>query len=118
MQRNYVQRHPRFERHLALSPNCRPRNLVCPRNLHVGKSAKPVWTTIVGVIADARTESLADAVIPQIYRSVYQRPLKDLAIFLRGQLDESIAIAPVEGLVWKTGMATLVDLRQANERPE
>ena len=50
-------------------------------------SAKPVWTTIVGVIADARTESLADAAIPQIYRSVYQRASKDLAIFLRGQLD-------------------------------
>lgn len=52
-------------------------------------SAKPAWTTIVGVIADARTESLADAVTPQIYRSVYQRPAKDLAIFLRGQLDPS-----------------------------
>jgi putative ABC transport system permease protein len=50
-------------------------------------SAKPAWTTIVGVIADARTESLADSAIPQIYRSVYQRPLKDLIIFLRGQLD-------------------------------
>jgi putative ABC transport system permease protein len=52
-------------------------------------SAKPAWTTIVGVIADARTESLADAVIPQIYRSLYQRPSKDVAIFLRGQLDPS-----------------------------
>jgi predicted permease len=51
------------------------------------RSATPDWTTIVGVIADARTESLADAAIPQIYRSVYQRPVKDLAIFLRGQLD-------------------------------
>jgi predicted permease len=51
--------------------------------------AKPVWTTIVGVIADARTESLADAGTPLIYRSVYQRPAKDLAIFLRGQLDPS-----------------------------
>jgi predicted permease len=50
-------------------------------------SAKPAWTTIVGVIADVRTESLADAAIPQIYRSLYQRPSKDLAIFLRGQLD-------------------------------
>jgi predicted permease len=50
-------------------------------------SAKPAWTTIIGVIADARTESLADAATPQIYRSVYQRPAKDLAIFLRGQLD-------------------------------
>jgi len=52
-------------------------------------SSKPVWTTIVGVIADARTESLADAAIPQIYRSVYQHPAKSLAIFLRGQLDPS-----------------------------
>jgi predicted permease len=52
-------------------------------------SARPPWTTIVGVIADARTESLADAAIPQIYRSVYQHPAKSLAIFLRGQLDPS-----------------------------
>ncbi len=52
-------------------------------------TAKPTWTTIVGVIADARTESLADAVIPQIYRNVYQRPFKDVAIFLRGQVNPS-----------------------------
>jgi putative ABC transport system permease protein len=58
-------------------------------------SAQPPWTTIVGVIADARTESLADAAIPQIYRSLYQRPAKDLAIFLRGQLDPSAISAQV-----------------------
>ncbi len=58
-------------------------------------SAKPAWTTIVGVIADARTESLADAAIPQIYRSVYQRSAKDLAVFLRGQLDPSAISAQV-----------------------
>jgi predicted permease len=58
-------------------------------------SAKPAWTTIVGVIADARTESLADAAIPQIYRSVYQHPAKDLAIFLRGQPDPSAISAQV-----------------------
>jgi predicted permease len=52
-------------------------------------SAGPAWTTIVGVIADARTESLADAATPQIYRSIYQHPAKSLAIFLRGQLDPS-----------------------------
>jgi predicted permease len=56
-------------------------------------TAKPAWTTIVGVIADARTESLADAAIPQIYRSVYQRPAKDLAIFLRGQPDPGAIFA-------------------------
>jgi predicted permease len=59
------------------------------------RSAIPVWTTIIGVIADARTESLADAVAPQVYRSVYQRPFKDLAIFLRGQLDPSAIPAQV-----------------------
>src|SRR3984957_10911725 len=58
-------------------------------------SAKPAWTTVVGVIEDARTESLADAAIPQIYRSMYQRPAKDLAIFLRGQLDPSTVSAQV-----------------------
>jgi predicted permease len=64
-----------------------------PRDL--SSSGTPPWTTIVGVTADARTESLADAVIPQIYRSVYQRPAKDLAIFLRGQLDPSAISAQV-----------------------
>jgi predicted permease len=48
---------------------------------------KPDWTTIVGVIADARTESLADAGIPQMYFDIYQRPFKFLAFYLRGQVD-------------------------------
>jgi predicted permease len=62
-------------------------------------SAKPPWTTIIGVIADARTESLADAVNPEIYRSVYQRPFKDLAIYIRGQLDPSAIPAQMRGQV-------------------
>ncbi len=62
-------------------------------------SAKPAWTTIVGVIADARTESLADEAIPEIYRSVYQHPAKSLAIFLRGQLDPSTIPAQVRAQV-------------------
>jgi predicted permease len=64
-----------------------------PRDL--SSSGTPPWTMIVGVIADARTESLADLAIPQIYRSVYQRPSKDLTIFLRGQLDPSTISAQV-----------------------
>ncbi len=58
-------------------------------------TAKPAWTTIIGVIADARTESLADAATPEIYRSVYQHPAKGVAIFLRGQLDPSTISAQV-----------------------
>jgi len=49
--------------------------------------ARPDPTTIVGVIADARTESLADASIPQMYLDIYQRPAKFLAFYLRGQVD-------------------------------
>ena len=49
---------------------------------------------MIGVIADARTESLAEASVPEIYLSLYQRRPKDLAIFLRGRLDT--AAIPVE----------------------
>ena len=57
---------------------------------------KPNWTTIVGVIADARTESLADAGVPQVYLDIYQQSLiKDLAFFLRGQVDPAAIAAQV-----------------------
>ena len=52
------------------------------------------WNTVVGVIADARTESLEDSIVPQMYLSLYQRGAKDLAIFVRGRLDT--AAIPVE----------------------
>jgi predicted permease len=57
--------------------------------------AKPGWSTIVGVIADARTESLADAGIPQMYFDIYQRPAKFLALYLRGQVDPAAILAKV-----------------------
>jgi predicted permease len=52
------------------------------------------WNTVIGVLADARTESLADSSVPQMYLSLYQRTAKDLAIFVRGRLDT--AAMPVE----------------------
>src|SRR5580704_13207842 len=45
----------------------------------VGQSASKSWITIVGVIADARTESLASAKVPLIYQSLYQETPKELA---------------------------------------
>jgi predicted permease len=57
--------------------------------------AKTDWITIVGVIADARTESLADAGIPQVYLDIYQRPAKFLALYLRGQVDPAAISAQV-----------------------
>jgi predicted permease len=56
---------------------------------------KPEWITVVGVIADARTESLADAGIPQVYLDIYQRPAKFLAFFVRGQVDPAAIPAEV-----------------------
>jgi putative ABC transport system permease protein len=64
------------------------------KHVRVGR-VKQDWTTIVGVIADARTESLANSGIPEVYLSVYQRTAKDLAIFLRGQLDPGVISAQV-----------------------
>ncbi len=57
--------------------------------------ARPDSTTIVGVIADAHTESLADAGIPQMYLDIYQRPAKFLAFYLRGQIDPAAISAQV-----------------------
>jgi putative ABC transport system permease protein len=45
------------------------------------------WATIVGIVADARTESLATSSVPHLYASLYQREGKHLAIFLRGRLE-------------------------------
>jgi predicted permease len=49
------------------------------------------WVTVVGVVADARVESLTDAGVPEIYGNIYQRSTphapKHLALFLRGYLD-------------------------------
>ncbi len=49
------------------------------------------WTTIVGVVADTRAESLEEARVPVVYSNLYQRGAHHLAIFLRGHLD-SVAI--------------------------
>ena len=53
------------------------------------KSTRPdsPWITVVGVIANARTQSLAETDVPQLYLNVYQDSAKHLAIFLRGCLN-------------------------------
>jgi predicted permease len=56
------------------------------KRLKIGRNAS-AWTTIVGVATDARTESLEDTNVPQIYQSSWQTTEKALAIFLRGHLD-------------------------------
>ena len=55
------------------------------------KSTRPgsPWITVVGVIANARTESLSRANVPQLYLNLYQTGAKHLAILLRGHLNIS-----------------------------
>ena len=48
------------------------------------------WITVVGIIANARTQSLADNDAPQLYLNIHQVPAKHLAIFLRGRIDTAI----------------------------
>ena len=79
------------------------------------------WITVIGVIANARTESLADAGVPQIYLSVYQTKAKELAIFLRGQLDPGAIPAEVREQVQSVnpelpvyGAQTLADALSAS----
>jgi putative ABC transport system permease protein len=52
-----------------------------------GLRAATSWTTVVGVIADARTESLEEADVPQIYKCLFQLTDDELALFVRGRLD-------------------------------
>src|SRR6202044_1067050 len=65
----------------------------------VGQRASKTWITIVGVVADARTEALTSASVPQIYLSLYQETPKELAIFLRGDLNASAIPEEVRAMV-------------------
>ena len=45
------------------------------------------WVTVVGVVANARVESLESGSVPEVYSALYQVGAKHLAIFVRGNLD-------------------------------
>jgi putative ABC transport system permease protein len=67
-------------------------NTFWPNEDPMGKQLKvsqraTAWTTVIGIVADARTESLENARVPEIYLSLYQKGEHHLAIFLRGHLD-------------------------------
>src|SRR6267378_794925 len=61
------------------------------KRFKAAKAGSP-WITVVGVIANARTQSLAQAEVPQVYLDLYQTGAKRLAILLRGHF-HSAAIA-------------------------
>ena len=49
--------------------------------------ASAPWISVVGIVASARTETLAEACAPKFYLDLYQTGGKRLAVFLRGHLD-------------------------------
>src|SRR5437762_1664897 len=55
------------------------------KRFRAAKAGAP-WIIVVGLIANARTQSLAQADLPQIYLDLYQTGAKRLAILLRGHL--------------------------------
>ncbi len=61
------------------------------------------WITVVGVVADARAESIENARVPEIYISLYQHVTRRLphhfAIFLRGNLDAAAIPAELRAQV-------------------
>jgi predicted permease len=70
----------------AMAQTFWPNEHAVGQHIRLGRVAT-TWTTVVGVVADARTETLADARVPLVYASVYQTGAKHAAIFLRGHLD-------------------------------
>jgi predicted permease len=52
--------------------------------------AESPWITVAGVIANARTESLAEAGVPKIFLNLYQERERRLTVFLRGHLDPAV----------------------------
>jgi len=70
----------------AMSRTCWPGESPLGKRLKVSRTATE-WTTVVGVVGDARTESLENAGVPQVYVDLYQKGARHLAIFLRGDLD-------------------------------
>ena len=57
------------------------------------------WVTVIGVVANARTDSLTQADVPQIYVSLYQTGTHHIAIFLRGKLDAAAIPEQVRHMV-------------------
>lgn len=59
------------------------------------------WITVMGVVANTRTGSLAETDSPQVYMSLSQTWSHHLAVFLRGQLDPSAISKQVRAQVQK-----------------
>jgi len=94
------------------------------QRVKLSRAATAGWTTVVGVIANARTESLGTDDTPEIYASAFQKPAKHLAVFLSGRLDAVTApemvrehIQLVDGSLPVFGAQFLTDTVSASLAP-
>ena len=70
---------PRSHRQRAFARTWWPNdNPVGKRNKLSGLSAATSWTTVVGVIADARTESLEEADVPRFTNACFKERMMNL----------------------------------------
>jgi len=67
----------------AMAQTYWPNDDALGKRFKAAKAGSP-WITVVGVIANARTRSIAQADVPQVYLDLYQTGAKRLAILLRG----------------------------------
>ena len=79
------------------------------------------WITVIGVTADARTASLAQAGVPQAYLDIYQTTERRLTLFLRGHLDtagipEEVRkqVQSVDAMLPMSGAQTLIETVSAS----
>jgi predicted permease len=97
-----------------------------PEQNPIGKRFKSTradspWITVVGVIANARTESLAEADVPKIYMNLYQARERRLAVFLHGHFEAATVaeevrkqIQAVDPALPVTGPQTLSEIVSAS----
>jgi putative ABC transport system permease protein len=58
-----------------------------PLGVRIKKSTSSDWNEVVGVVSDVKSYSEATRVEPEIYESIFQRPVPSLAVMIRSDVE-------------------------------